>query len=154
ARAQFMRGRRLPDGADVVAFAFDREQHGALDGARLDAPALPFELARWQRTFLKNETNGLQIKFRRQIEHGEVLVVERLGDLRLLVLALRQMIVQFAMRLQMALDVHAHERRELHEARIDAAKGTGIAQRHGRDQVLLKPLRSAWNWRARSPWSD
>ena len=40
----------------------------------------------------------------------------------------------------MALDVHAHERRELHEARIDAAKSTGIAQRHGRDQILLEPL--------------
>src|SRR5262249_25523602 len=129
-------------------------QHRALDGARLDAPALPFELARRQRAFLKNETNGLQIEFRRQIEHGEVLVVERLGDLRLLVLALRQMIVQFAMHLQMALDVHAHERRELHEARIDAAKGTGIAQRHGAIRFCSNHSIGAWNWRARSPWSD
>src|SRR5215510_13154810 len=121
------------------AVAFDREQHGALDGARLDAPTLPLELADRQRTFLKNETNGFQIEFRRQIEHGEVFVVERLGDLRLLLLALRQMIVQFAMRLHMAFDVHAHERRELHEARIDAAKGAGVAQWHRRDKILLEP---------------
>src|SRR5262245_66376971 len=98
--AQVVRGRRLPDGTDVVARAFDRKQHGALDGARLDALAPPFELADRQRAFLKNETNGFQIEFRRQIEHGEVLVVERLGDLRLLVLTLGQMIVQFAMRLR------------------------------------------------------
>src|SRR5262249_15063916 len=31
-------------------------------------------------------------------------------------------------------------RRQLHEARIDAAKGAGITQRHGRDQILLEPL--------------
>src|SRR5262249_41086804 len=90
---QVVRGHRLSDGTDVVALAFDGEQHGALDGARLDAFALPFELAGRQRTFLKNDANGFQIEFRRQVEHGEVLVVKRLGDLRLLVLALHQMIV-------------------------------------------------------------
>src|SRR5262245_1556738 len=73
---QIVRRRRLADGADVVALAFDREQHGALDGARLDALALPFELAGRQCAFPKNETNGFQIEFRGQIENGEVLVVE------------------------------------------------------------------------------
>jgi hypothetical protein len=51
---QVVCGHRLADGADVVAFAFDREQHSAFDGARLNALALPFELASGQRTLLKN----------------------------------------------------------------------------------------------------
>ena len=44
-RAQLVRRRRLADSADVIALAFDREQHGALDGARLDALPLPLELS-------------------------------------------------------------------------------------------------------------
>src|SRR4029077_626936 len=44
-RAQFVRRRGLADSADVVALAFDREQHGALDGTRLDALALPLALS-------------------------------------------------------------------------------------------------------------
>ena len=43
-RAQVVRSCRLADGADVVALTLDRQQHAALDGARLDALALPFEL--------------------------------------------------------------------------------------------------------------
>ncbi len=44
------------------------------------------------------------------------------------------------MRLEMPLDIHAHERGELDEARIDAAERARIAHRHGRDQVLLEPF--------------
>ena len=42
-RAQLVRGCGLSDRAYVVALAFDREQHGALDGPRLDQaiPACP-----------------------------------------------------------------------------------------------------------------
>src|SRR5262245_10318557 len=80
--AQVVRGRGLADRADVVPLALDRKQHRALDRPRLDPLALPFELAERQRTFLKDQANGLQVEFRRQIEHSEVLVVEGLRDLR------------------------------------------------------------------------
>ena len=135
-----MRGRGLADRADVVALAFDREQHRALDRPRLDRLALPFELAERQRTFLEDQAHGLQIEFRGEVEHGEIFVVERLRDLRLLVLALGEIVVELAMRLHMALDVHAHEGGELHEARIDPAERARIAQRHGGDQIALEPF--------------
>ena len=48
AGAEIVRGRGLADRADVVALAFDREQHGAPDRPRLDRLALPFELAERQ----------------------------------------------------------------------------------------------------------
>ena len=44
------------------------------------------------------------------------------------------------MRLKMAVDVHAHEGGELHEAGIDLAPAAAIAIGHRRDQVLLEPL--------------
>src|SRR5208282_818949 len=37
--AQIMCGERLPERADVVAFAFDRQQGAAADRARIDRPA-------------------------------------------------------------------------------------------------------------------
>src|SRR5262245_56172338 len=114
-RAQLVRGRGLADGADIVALAFDREQHGALDGARLDPLAAIFEPARRQNVLLEHEAHGLEIEFSGQVEHREILVVERLGHLRLLVFALRQIVVELAMRLEMALDVHAHESGKLHK---------------------------------------
>src|SRR5262245_9916299 len=101
--AQVVRGRGLADRADVVALALDREQHGAPDRPRLDPLALPFELADRQRTFLKDQANGLQVEFRRQVEHREVLVVEGLGDLRLLELAFRQIVVELPVRLHVTL---------------------------------------------------
>ena len=60
-------------------------------------------------------------------------------SLRLLELALGEMVVKLAMRLHMALDVHAHEGGKLHEARIDLAARAVVAERHARDQVLLEP---------------
>ena len=66
--------------------------------------------------FLKHQAHGLEVEFRRQVEHGEIFVVERLRDLRLLVLALGEIVVELAMGLHVALDVHAHECGELHEA--------------------------------------
>src|SRR4029077_10970132 len=42
--AQVVRGHRLADGADVVALAFNGEQHGAPDRRRVDLAAVPLEL--------------------------------------------------------------------------------------------------------------
>src|SRR5271169_3717008 len=43
--AQVVRGDRLADGADVVALALDRQQHGLADRARIDLLAVPFQFA-------------------------------------------------------------------------------------------------------------
>ncbi len=43
------------------------------------------------------------------------------------------------MRLGVAVEIHAHEGGELHEAGIDAPERTVIAEWHARDQVLLEP---------------
>ena len=55
ARAQIVRGERLADRADVVALAFDRQQHGLLDRLRIDLAALVFEFAQRQRMILEYE---------------------------------------------------------------------------------------------------
>ena len=51
--AQIVRGHGLADGADVVALAFDGQQHGFADRARIDTLAVPFELAERQRMVLE-----------------------------------------------------------------------------------------------------
>ena len=56
--AEIVRGRGLTDGADVVALAFGREQHRALDRPRLGRFAPPFELAKRQRAFVKDQANA------------------------------------------------------------------------------------------------
>ncbi len=43
------------------------------------------------------------------------------------------------MRLDMAVEVEAHETGQLHEARIDAPHEAGVIDRHARDHMLLEP---------------
>jgi hypothetical protein len=46
--AQLLGSQRLPDGANVVALAFYREQRGASDRTGIDATTMPFKLTEWQ----------------------------------------------------------------------------------------------------------
>src|SRR5271165_6978801 len=57
--AQIVCGERLPERADVIAFAFHREQCGAPDGPRIDRPAAPRERTLCERILLENEPNRL-----------------------------------------------------------------------------------------------
>src|SRR6204780_1139110 len=77
--AQIVRGDGLADGADVVALAFDGEQHGAPDRGRIDTITVPLQLAERQYEILKNVSYRFEIKLRREVEHGEILVVEGFG---------------------------------------------------------------------------
>ena len=139
-RTQIVRGERLADGADVVFLAFDREQHGALDRRRLDLPVLIGQLPERQRVILEHQLHRLEIELGREIEHGDIFVVELLGGLGFRGLTFGDVLVKLAMRFDMAVHVHRHERRQLHETRIDAAAATGIARRHRGDQLLLEPF--------------
>ena len=76
-----MRRHGLADRADVVALALDGQEHRPADRARIDLPAAKHHLAERQPVFLEHPLHGFEIKFRRQIEHGEIFVVERLGRL-------------------------------------------------------------------------
>src|SRR5262245_4244825 len=58
ARAHLLRRQRLADRADVVALAFDREQHGAADRARLDLVAAPCQRPKGERMLLEDEPHG------------------------------------------------------------------------------------------------
>ena len=89
---------------------------------------------------LEDEPHGLEIELGGEVEYGKIFVIEGLDDRRLFSLAVGQIFVQFAMRFHVPVDVHAHEGGELHEARIHAAKGARMAQRHRRDQVSLEPV--------------
>ena len=69
------------------------------------------------------------IEFLGEVEHGEILVVEGLDLLGLGGLALREMVVELAMRAAVALHVHGHEGGELQEARIDPPAAAGDSGR-------------------------
>src|ERR1700722_17774166 len=124
--AQVVRRHRLADSADVVALAFDGEQHGAPDRGRVDLVAVPLQLAERQRVFLEDDPHRLQIELGGEVEHGEILIIERFRYRRLFQLAIGEILVKLAVRFDVALDVHAHECRELHKTRIDAAERARI----------------------------
>ena len=117
ARAQLVRGRGLAQRADVVALAFHRQQRRLADGLEIDRLALERQLALGQPRFLEHPAHGLEIELGRQIEHGEIFVVEALDDLRLLDLAVGEVLVELLVRVVVPVDVHRHEGDELHEAR-------------------------------------
>ena len=101
---------------------------------------MPLQLAERQRVFLEDDPHRLQIELGGEVEHGEIFVVERFRHRRFLQLAIGEILVKLAVRFDVALDVHAHEGGELHEARIDAAERAGIAQRHRGGQRALEPF--------------
>src|SRR5262249_48347245 len=92
-----------------------------------------------QRVLLKDQADGLEIELGRQVEHRKILVIEGLRRLRLLPLTVREVLVELSMGLHVTFDVHAHEGGKLYEAGIDATKGAAVAERDGRDQILLEP---------------
>src|SRR5882757_9280173 len=105
-RAHLVSSHRLAHSTDVVALALDREQHGTANRAWLDLVAVPCERSARQRMLLKHQTYGLQIELRAEVQHGKIFVVELLGGLRLLGLAVDQILIELAMCLQVAIDVH------------------------------------------------
>jgi hypothetical protein len=85
---EVVRGRGLADAADVVALALDRQQRGARDRRRIDRPPAPRELAAGEQVLLEDRGDRLEVELGRQVEDGEVLVVERLRRERPLRVAL------------------------------------------------------------------
>ena len=53
--AELVRCHRLTDGANIVALAFHREEHGPADRVRVDALAAPLQPTERQRVVLKDE---------------------------------------------------------------------------------------------------
>ena len=58
--AKFMRRHRLADGANIVALALDREEHGLADGIRVDTLAVPLQPTERERMVLKDELHRLR----------------------------------------------------------------------------------------------
>ncbi len=96
-----------------------------------------------QRVTDEHGVDGLQIELSAQIHDGEILVIELAMLLRGVAVALDQVLEQLAMRLQVAVQVHAHEAMQLQEAGIDIAHEAWIGERHLGDDVAAEPLEAA-----------
>ncbi len=137
--AQVLRRHGLADGADVVALALHREQRGAADGLGPHGAAGHGERAARQVVGLEHAVHRLQVELGRQVVDGQVLVVEGQDGLGLLGFAIDQVLVQVAELRLVALQVHAHEGAELHEAGVHAAPRAAVRPGHVADQVALEP---------------
>lgn len=94
ARAQVLRRECLADSANVIPFTLDREQKGALDGARIDASTAIFKFTQRQVMFLEYAAHGLQIEVRRQIHDREIFLIESPDDLGLVDLLIDKVTVE------------------------------------------------------------
>src|SRR6516164_4940680 len=92
--AELMRRHRLTDGADIVALALHREKHSLADSIRVDALAAPLQPTERERMVLKDKLDRLEVEFRREIEHGEIFVVERPGYLGLFEFAVCEIFIK------------------------------------------------------------
>ena len=89
--------------------------------------------------FLEHPLHRLQEVFRRHVHDSQVFVIEAAMGFGALAVPRHQMLEHAQMRADMAVEVHPHEARELHEARIDPPPEPRIGRRHGLDQHLLEP---------------
>ena len=142
-RAQPMRRLGLADAGNVVVLALDRHQARRADLRRIDRTAAMRHLALRQRVADEHGIDGLQIEFGGQIHHREILVVEFAVLLRGVAVAFDQMEEQVLMRLDVAVEIHAHEAVQLQEARIDVAHDAGMRERHLGDDVVAEPVDAA-----------
>ena len=125
----------LADAGDVVVLAFDRHQRDAADLAGVDAAIAMRHLALGQRVADEHGIDGLQIELGGQIHDREIFVVEFAVLLRRIAVALDQVGEQIAVRLDMAVEIHADEAVQLQEARIDVAHEARMRERHLGDDV-------------------
>ncbi len=135
---QLVRGPGLADAGNVVEFAFDGHQRG-LDSRRIDlAPAAHPESAR-QLVLLENDLDGLEVELRGEVHDREILVVEGAVAVGRIVVAFDQIFELAHVGIDVPVEIHGDETGELQEARIDAAQGAWIGERHRRDHVLAEP---------------
>src|SRR4029078_7105244 len=112
------------------------EQRRPPDRGGVDAGLTPRELPAGEKVVLEDRADGLEVELGRQVEHREVLVVERLRRPRAFLVPGDDVVVQAPERRAVALGVHPHERRDLDEAGIDAARQPA-ARRRAKDGTVL-----------------
>ena len=139
-RAELVRRLGLADAGDVVVLALDREERGVADGGRVDPFAPVHHRAPRQGVLDEHGLDGLQVELRRQVHHGEILVVEVAVLLGGVAIILDQMLEEFVMGRDMPVEVHRHEPAQLQEARIDPAQEARLRPRHLHDDAPLEPV--------------
>ena len=87
--------------------------------------------------------DGLQVELGGEIHDREIFVVELAMLLRGIAVGLHEVKEQLAVRLDMAVEVHAHEAVQLQEARIDVAQEARVRERHLGDDVAAEPVDAA-----------
>ena len=87
--------------------------------------------------------DGLEVELGRQVHHRQIFVIEFAMLLRAVAIALDKIVEQIAMRLEMAVEVHAHEAVQLEKARIDVAHEARMRERHLGDDVVAEPVDAA-----------
>src|SRR5947207_4790350 len=97
--------------------AFDGEQRAVAYLARIDPAAAMGHLALGQSVAYEDGIDRLEIVLGGQVHDGEIFVVELAVLLHRVAVALDQMDEQVAVRVHMAIEVHADETLELQEAR-------------------------------------
>ena len=141
--AELVRGLGLADAGNVVVLALDGEQRAVADLARIDRTAAMGHLALGQGVADEDGIDRLQIILGGQVHDGEIFVVELAMLLRRVAVALDQMDEQIAVRVHVAIEVHADEALELQEARIDVAHHARMRERHLGDDVAAEPIDAA-----------
>ena len=132
----------LADAGNIVALAFDGHQRGLGDLRGIDRFAAMAEGAARQIVIDEYLLHRLQIEFRRQVHHRHVFIVEFAVLLGGIAVTLDQMPEQFAVRVDMAVEIHGHESAKLQEARINAAHHARVRRRHFHDYVVAEPVRA------------
>jgi hypothetical protein len=74
--AQLQRRAALTRAGDIVHLALDRHERGTANGAEVDNATPRGHQPARQKMLDEHAVDGLQVEFRREIHHGEVLVIE------------------------------------------------------------------------------
>ena len=101
------------------------------------------QLALGQQMALEDDVDRLQVEFGGHVADRAIFVVEILGRLGALAVALDEMLEHLPMADEVVAEVHRHEAGELEEARIDLPAGARIEIGDGGDDVAARTRRAA-----------
>ena len=114
-----------------------------MNGREIDRAAAMLHLALGQAVPHKHRLDRLHVIFSGQIHHRHIFVVELAMLFRRIAVARDEMVEHIDMGVDMAIEVHRHEARQLQESGIDEPPEAGMGKRHPMQAIVAKPFDAA-----------
>ena len=138
-RRQIVGGMTLPKTSNIILLTLNRHERRAMNDIQIDLLSPVCKARSSQIMFHKHRIDSLEVELGRQIHDREVLIIEGAVFFSRVAITGDQVAEEIPVCVEMSIEIHGHEARELQEPWIDWAACTCIPPRNNRDHMVLEP---------------